>query len=835
MSQSFRSFFASSMDAALPIIFDGGLGTMIQAAQSADPSIVFSHPEELVFTRPDLIEGIHASYLAAGAQIITTNTFGANAVKLDSCSFCAADTVTAAVTLAKKAVAASGKEAFVAFDLGPTGKLLEPMGDLSFEAAVSAYKLALCAAEEAGADLAIIETISDLYEARAIILAVKESTDLPVFVTMTFQDSSERTPARTLTGADVLTCVTYLESLGPDALGFNCGGSLFDAEYLADSFVRSASIRVIAQPNAGIPVIQNGKTVFTVTPQEFAATQIKNLLSGVRILGGCCGTTPAHIGALVEAIAALNPAQLAAAQQAADRLREQNAAAVRICSYAQTASLDEPVIIGERINPTGKPKCKEALRQGNLQYLADEAALQIEAGAHILDVNTGLPGINEAETMLAAVRLLQKTFAVPLQIDSSDPSVLEQALRYYNGKALINSVNGKQESMDAVLPLVKRYGGLVVALALDETGIPQTAEGRLAVIERIVNEAAGYGIAKNRIVADALTLTVSSRQEDALETLRALSLIKNTLGIKTVLGVSNISFGLPRRDLLNAHFLNAALFAGLDACILNPLSQPMMDAFYTCRVLAARDKNCLGYLARYAGQTEPAAVVAAPKPQSGQLSDDGPKTGLYAIILNGYTARATDAARQALETQTPQHVIDSFIIPALDEAGKRYEKGSFFLPQLLLCADAASKVFDVLKQNLSQGGTQTKSKGRVLVATVYGDVHDIGKNIARAMLENYGYEVIDLGKNVAPELIVEKALEYGVGLVGLSALMTTTVVNMQKTITLLREAERRLGKKIAVMAGGAVLTESYAREIGADFYAKDALAAISAAKQIYGG
>ncbi len=827
---NFRQFFNSKIESAKPLFFDGGMGTMLQKMQAEDPTLEYELPEELVFSKSALIDSIHREYIASGCDVITANTFGANPLKMHDCTFCSLDTVKTAIKLAKASIenAHIDRPIFVALDIGPTGKLLEPMGDTSFESAYDSYKQVAIASEKAGADLVIVETMSDLYEAKAAILAVKENTSLPVFATMTFQSKLPNGSIATLTGADPLTCVTYLESLGIDAVGFNCGGSLEEARILTEQFVRHASVPVMIQPNAGLPVVEEGKTVFKVNPSEFADSQLECIKLGSAVLGGCCGTTPEHIAKMVEQANGFSDSELLAIKEKVLLLRQENKNAVRVCSGVKTVDLATPVIIGERINPTGKTKCKTALRERNFQYLADEAEAQVLAGAHILDVNAGLPDIDEKEVMVSLVRFLQRNCSVPLQIDSDNPEVLSAVLRIYNGKPLINSVSGKKQSMQDVLPLAKKYGAVVIALALNEKGIPETAEERLEIIKHIIHEGQIHNIPKNNFIADALTLTVSARQNDGLETLKTVRLIKSELGIKTALGVSNVSFGLPRRDILNAHFLTMALSAGLDACIINPLSQYMMDSFYSYRVISTDDKNCLEYMDYYSSSTEksPLSLVVEEEKQENVKS-------LAGYILRGHTESAIQLVSKLIETKTPQELIDEGIIPALDEAGSRFEKGKFFLPHLLLCADAASGVFDILKAQLQKNGVSQQQKGRIILATVYGDVHDIGKNIVKAMLENYGYEVLDLGKNVPAELIVKTAIDEDIQLIGLSALMTTTVTHMQQTIEQLRIAEKTSSKKVLVMVGGAVLTESYSKQIGADFYTKDALASVQVAKKVF--
>lgn len=869
----FRIFLAASIAERIPVFFDGGMGTMIQKTGVVGYSI----PEDLNFYHPEIIKDIHHQYLEAGANVLTANSFGANPIKLEEGRFTTEEYITEAIKLQKESIEeyenshpeTKGKH-FCSWDSGQIGKLLEPMGTLTFDEAYEAFKECALIAEKAGADLAIIETMSDLYEVKAAVLAIQENTKLPVVTTMTFQSN-----LRTLTGADVLTCVTYLESLHVDALGFNCGGSLDEDEKLADEFCRYAHLPVLSQPNAGLPVVVNGKDVFKVEPEEFSESQLKNFAKGVSLLGGCCGTTPGHIKAVADKIKSKG-----LKISDADRSLENN---TYICSYnkaIQVGGSAGPRIIGERINPTGKKKCKEALQNKDMNFILSEAESQINGGAHILDVNTGLPGIDESEMMTLAVKTIQAAFNTPLQLDSSEDKVLEHALRYYNGKALVNSVNGKQEVMDKVLPLIKHYGGSLVALCIDEDGIAPTAEGRVRVAEKIIAEAARYGIPVRDIFIDTLTLTVSSEQKAALETVRAIRILKEkygSQGIQFVLGVSNISFGLPRRDIINSRFFELALDAGLTAAIINPASQPMMDSYRAYRSLAGFDENCLEYIETYTGTVDPTTAKAKEKilldavadgtisisvntPESSsqtvtprrapvksgdaaEKKNESSESRLFAdkdedilikIIEKGFKDQAAGATEKLLATRQPVEIIDNCIVPALDNVGKDFEKGKKFLPQLLLSAETVSNSFSKIKETMENSGQAQESKGTVVIATVFGDIHDIGKNIVKAMLENYGYEVIDLGKNVPAEEIVETVISRDIKLVGLSALMTTTVANMEETIKQLHKALEENSKECKIVVGGAVLTEDYAERIGADYYSKDAMQTVAIAKEIFG-
>ena len=869
----FRIFLAASIAERIPVFFDGGMGTMIQKTGVVGYSI----PEDLNFYHPEIIKDIHHQYLEAGANVLTANSFGANPIKLEEGRFTTEEYITEAIKLQKESIEeyenshpeTKGKH-FCSWDSGQIGKLLEPMGTLTFDEAYEAFKECALIAEKAGADLAIIETMSDLYEVKAAVLAIQENTKLPVVTTMTFQSN-----LRTLTGADVLTCVTYLESLHVDVLGFNCGGSLDEDEKLADEFCRYAHLPVLSQPNAGLPVVVNGKDVFKVEPEEFSESQLKNFAKGVSLLGGCCGTTPGHIKAVADKIKSKG-----LKISDADRSLENN---TYICSYnkaIQVGGSAGPRIIGERINPTGKKKCKEALQNKDMNFILSEAESQINGGAHILDVNTGLPGIDESEMMTLEVKTIQAAFNTPLQLDSSEDKVLEHALRYYNGKALVNSVNGKQEVMDKVLPLIKHYGGSLVALCIDEDGIAPTAEGRVRVAEKIIAEAARYGIPVRDIFIDTLTLTVSSEQKAALETVRAIRILKEkygSQGIQFVLGVSNISFGLPRRDIINSRFFELALDAGLTAAIINPASQPMMDSYRAYRSLAGFDENCLEYIETYTGTVDPTTAKAKEKilldavadgtisisvntPESSiqtvtprrapvksgdaaEKKNESSESRLFAdkdedilikIIEKGFKDQAAGATEKLLATRQPVEIIDNCIVPALDNVGKDFEKGKKFLPQLLLSAETVSNSFSKIKETMENSGQAQESKGTVVIATVFGDIHDIGKNIVKAMLENYGYEVIDLGKNVPAEEIVETVISRDIKLVGLSALMTTTVANMEETIKQLHKALEENSKECKIVVGGAVLTEDYAERIGADYYSKDAMQTVAIAKEIFG-
>lgn len=790
------------------LFFDGAMGTMLQKNGMKGGDI----PELLNITDRSLIEKIHNGYLEAGSDIITANTFGANPLKAEelggSVDILAAEGTAIAKQCAEK-FSTPEKPRFAAFDMGPTGRLLEPSGDLSFDECYESFKRTAETAERSGADLVIIETMSDTLEAKAAVLAVKENTGLPVFCTMTFDESG-----KTLTGADVVVMCAILEGLGADCIGINCGLGPAQIAVMMEELAKYASIPIMAQPNAGLPRVENGQTVYDVDPDEFGRECGKIAALGASVIGGCCGTTPGHIKKLIDYCSGYAP-----------MIEEKNYTVA--ASYSRAVFLDDrPVIIGERINPTGKKKFKEALKNQDIDYILNEAFAQRDAGADILDVNVGLPEIDECATMEKAVKAVSAAVNLPLQIDSSDPVTLERALRIYNGKPMVNSVNGKKESLDAILPIVKKYGGVLVGLCLDEDGIPPTAEGRVKIAERIAEEAAKYGIKKKDLVMDALTLTISAQQRESAETIKALKMIKEYLGIKTVLGVSNISFGLPRRELINSTFFAMALNNGLDACIINPCADSMMNTCRAYKALAGIDENCAGYVSTYAGTKAQTTVTT-----TGEKAQDTPETEPLAdVIIKGLKDQAAAVTARTLEEKAPMDVINSIIIPALDHVGKEFEKGTMFLPQLMMSAETVKNSFAVIKSTIESSGKKQESKGKIVIATVKGDIHDIGKNIVKVLLENYGYDVIDLGKDVPPETIVETLIKEDVHLCGLSALMTTTVVSMEDTIKLIREK----GLDVKVFVGGAVLNQEYADMIGADAYCKDALASVNYANKFFG-
>ena len=762
--------------------FDGAMGSMLNLAAG-------ELPEQLNITDPDRVFAVHKGYAEAGADFITANTFGANSLKYDN----VAELVKAGVALAKK----TGKK--VALDIGPTGKLLKPMGDLDFEKAVELFSEVVNAGKDES-DVVIIETMSDTYELKAAILAAKENCDLPVIASMIFDEKG-----RLLTGGDVKSACAMVEGLGVDAIGFNCGLGPKQMIGLVKELRKHTSLPIIVMPNAGLPESVNGKTVYNVSPEEFAQDMKEIALLGVSYLGGCCGTTPEHIKEMISLCSGID-----------DNVPEKKNETV-VTSYSTAVTIGKkPVVIGERINPTGKKLFKEALRNNDIDYIVKEGLSQQEKGAHILDVNVGLPEIDEVKMLTDAVFSLQSVLPLPLQLDSSDPKALESALRIYNGKAMINSVNGKKSSMEEIFPLVKKYGGVVVCLCLDESGIPETAQGRIDIAKKIISTAEEYGIDKKDLVVDALTMTISTNKDNAVETLKAVKYIRNELGVGTVLGVSNISFGLPKRDAINTAFYTLALENGLSAGIINPLSEGMMNAYYSYNALMGYDDNCQEYIESVS--------------QIQTTSSANTVMDLKTAVIKGIKEDASACAKELLKDTAPLDVINEYIIPALDVVGDGFENNKIFLPQLLMSADAAKSAFDVIKQHLIVAGEDKKSGNKIVIATVEGDIHDIGKNIVKVLLSNYGFDVIDLGKDVKCEKVLEEAIKNDCKLVALSALMTTTVANMEKTIKLIHD-----NTDAKVLVGGAVLTKSYAKMINSDYYAKDAMESVRIAKAFFGG
>nr|WP_317399642.1 homocysteine S-methyltransferase family protein [uncultured Gemmiger sp.] len=790
------------------VFLDGGLGTQLQK-RGLQPG---QKPELAAFLMPETLEAIHREYAAAGADILYANTFGANEQKLTGTGYTVAQTVAASIACARRAAQPYG--ALVALDIGPLGELLAPTGTLSFEDACARFAEIVQAGVQAGADLIVIETMTDLYELKAAILAARENSTLPVLASMSFESRG-----RTFTGCTVESFGITAAGLGVDAVGINC--SLGPEEILpfAKRLCRvvPAGMPVFVKPNAGLP---NPDGSYDLTADGFVEQMLPYAATGISVVGGCCGTTPEYIRKLREAFAKLTPAQKIPVRRS------------RLCTPVRCVEVEGITVVGERINPTGKKRLQQALREGDSGYACAQAVAQAEAGAQVLDVNAGLPGIDEAATLEMLVRELQAVTDLPLQLDSNDPVALERALRIYNGKPIVNSVNGEEKSLKAILPLCKKYGAAVVGLCLDENGIPKTAEGRFAVAQKIVAATDAAGIPREDVCLDCLTLTVSAEQASAVETLKAMRLCKQELGVRTVLGVSNISFGLPCRGYMNTTFLTLAMQAGLDLAIMNPNTPEMMAAVRAFRVLTSQDEQCADYVQAYAGQqTQTVQTVKAPAaetaaPAAGVSGADDP---LADAVRRGLKKEARAAAEQALLTREPLEVVNLSLIPALDTVGDGFEKGTLFLPQLLQAATAAQAAFDVIKTAIANSGQKSVSKGKIVLATVKGDIHDIGKNIVRVVLENYGYEVTDLGRDVDPMRVVQAARETGAPLVGLSALMTTTVPSMQTTIEELHKA----GLPCKVMVGGAVLTPSFAKQIGADFYAKDAKASADYAKQLF--
>ena len=794
---------------------DGAMGTQLQL-KGLQPGEV---PELWNLTRPKDVQDIHASYFAAGSDIVYSNTFGASPAKYHG-DAPLKDVIAAAIATAK-AAAPAGK--FVALDVGPTGRLLKPAGDFEFDAAYDSFAEQIRLGTEAGADLIAIETVNDTYELKAALLAARENSNLPVIATVSLSEDG-----KLLTGGDVDCVAALFDALKPDACGFNCGLGPDKLLPFVRRLASRVSIPIIVKANAGMPRVVDGQTCFDVGPADFVKDIAACVEAGAVLVGCCCGTTPEHIRAVTERLSGV------AIQRATCDSRP--AVPTTISSYSRCVELplDDSLVIGERINPTGKKKLKEAYKSGDTGYILREAIAQADAGAHILDVNAGVPGIDEPSVLRATVEAIQSVTDVPLQIDTSDPKALEAALRHYNGKAMINSVNAKQEVMDSVFPLVAKYGGVIVALTLDEAGIPATAEGRVALAKRMIDEGAKYGLSKDDFVVDVLCLAVSADANSANVILESLRRVRYELGLRTVLGVSNISFGLPARPLLNATFYTLALEAGLTSAIVNPLSVEMMTAYKSWRALTGRDTSCNDWISSVAeGKVGGTATPAVPSVQSDSQASRQSVNSLSPLtssIVHGLKQDAATIAGGLLSSgKAPVEVIDGEIVPALEIVGKGFETGKVFLPQLLMAAEAASSAFEVIRDVLAKSGTKTELKGPIVIATVKGDIHDIGKNIVRALLENYGFKVIDLGRDVAPETIVETALRENCKLVGLSALMTTTVPFMEETIKQLNEAD----PSIKTFVGGAVLTAEYAEQIHATWYAKDAMASVRIAEEFF--
>ena len=794
------------------ILLDGGMGTMLQAAGLK----LGARPEELNITDPALIEGIHGQYAAAGSRIVNANTFGASAHKLTGSAYTLEQVITAGIENCKHACAPYG--ALTALDVGPLGELLEPSGTLAFEDAVAEYARIVKAGEAAGADLIFFETYTDLYELKAALLAAKENTHLPILASMSFEAGG-----RTFTGCTVESFAATARGLGADAVGINCSlgpKEIFPmAKRLAEAV--PGNFPVFVKPNAGLPRADGSG--YDITPQLFALQMKPYRELHLFAAGGCCGTTPEFIKLLNGTFAGCTPGRPAHRMPSV------------LCTPVDTVTVDGITVVGERINPTGKKRFQQALREGDMNYVLEQAVSQAEAGAQILDVNVGAPGVDEPVLMEQVVKALQSVTSLPLQLDSSNVEALTRGLRVYNGKPIVNSTNGEPEKLAAILPLCKKYGAAIVGLAIDEKGIQPKAADRVAIARRITEAALAAGIPREDIYIDCLTLTASAQQEDVLATVQALEACKKELGVRTVLGVSNISFGLPCRTYLNTTFLTMAMYAGLDLAIMNPSSEEMMAAVYAYNVLTNRDKQSTKYIERFADRVPAStalaqAAKAAPAASAAEAELTGPYAALMKAVEKGLKGDAAAHTRALLAEKQPLEVVDEALIPALDIVGAKYEKGTLFLPQLLQAASAAQSAFEEIKTAIAQKGEGSASKGRIVLATVKGDVHDIGKNIVRVILENYGFEVLDLGRDVPVETVVDTVREKDVHLVGLSALMTTTLKSMEETIAALHAA--KLDCKI--MVGGAVLTPEYAQKIGADWYAKDAKRSADIAKEFFG-
>lgn len=812
------------------VILDGGMGTMLQAAGLG----LGERPDVFGMKHPEVVERVQRSYVEAGSQVLYANTFGTNAHKLEGTGYTVEEVVSANIAIAKRAAAGKAK---VALDVGPIGELLEPLGMLSFEKAYEIYAQVVRAGASCGADLIIFETMTDLYEVKAAVLAAKENSELPVWTTMSFEASG-----RTFTGTTVAAMALTLTGLGVDALGINCSLGPEELVPLVEELRYWTDLPIIVKPNAGLPDPATGE--YSMGAEEFGKRMAVFPKLGASVFGGCCGTNPDFIKALADTLAEADQAE--AEETAGEEGSRQDISSERektgdvierklhrgVCSASQVAKFggrqnteriqdsERILVIGERINPTGKKRFQQALREGDMNYIMERAIEQADAGADILDINVGLPGIEEAEMMTRVVKAVQSVVSLPLQIDSSDPEAIEAGLRACNGRAIVNSVNGEQEVLEKVLPIVKKYGAAVVGLTMDKGGIPETAEARIAIAERIVKAAESYGIPREDVLIDALTLTISAQQKQAAETLKAVRYIREVMGLHCVLGVSNISFGLPERIHITASFLTQAMCCGLDFPIINPNQKEIMDMVFSYRALSGEDVDSAAYIERFAGE---AAEKAAPASSAAAEMD------IETAVLKGLKQEVADLTEKHLETMSELEVINRKLIPALDIVGDKYEKQQIFLPQLINAANAACAGFDLIKTKIAARGGESLSKGKIVMATVEGDIHDIGKNIVRVVLENYGYQVIDLGRDVPVEAVVEAVLKEEVSLVGLSALMTTTVSSMQKTIAALRKS----GHSCKIFVGGAVLTESYAMEIGADYYAKDAKASVDIAKEVF--
>ncbi|MGL5348749.1 MAG: homocysteine S-methyltransferase family protein [Peptostreptococcaceae bacterium] len=779
------------------LVFDGAMGTMLQQKGLK----IGENPEVFGFENPEKLMEIHKAYLEAGSNVITTNTFGANELKLDKIGYSVEKIVDNAISVAKLAIEKvnNSKPKFVALDIGPIGEMLEPMGTLSFDSAYEIFKRQVIQGKKSGADIIIIETMMDLYEAKAAVLAAKENSDLPIFCTMTFDENG-----RSFTGCMPESMVATIEGLGVDAIGVNCSLGPKQLLPIVEKIASMASVPVIVQANAGLPDMIEGQAIYNVDAKEFF-DGVKNFIQvGASIIGGCCGTNPSFIKEITDNLSSLKKVNI------------ENTNKCLVCSPSKVVEIKSPTVVGERLNPTGREPLKQALKNENLEYIINLALEQIKGGADILNVNVGLPDIDEEKMIPKVIKEIQSIIDTPLQVDSSNIKALEQGLRYYNGKTILNSVNGKEESLENILPIAKKYGACIVGLTLDESGIPKTAEGRFEIAKKIVDRAVSYGIKKSDIFIDCLSLTVSAQQEEATATIECIKMVKEKLGVKTILGVSNISFGLPNREALNSTFLTLALGSGLDLPIINPNEESMMNAINAFKVLNNIDKGCIRYIEQYSDY----------KKHNNKNVTLDKNLSLDQIVSRGLKDEAEAITLELLKQHNENYVLDKILIPALDEVGKKYDGGEVFLPQLIQSAETVKASLNTIKKHLELSNSNAVSKGKIIVATVKGDIHDIGKNIVKIMLENYGYEVIDLGKDVPIEDVVNYAKEKQIKLIGLSALMTTTVSSMKETI----EAIRLEGIEAKIFVGGAVLTEEYAMMIGADYYSKDAKSAVEIAK-----
>ncbi len=781
------------------LLFDGAMGTMLQQKGLK----IGENPEIFALKNPEKLMEIHKLYLEAGCNVITTNTFGANGLKLDKLGYTVEEVVENAVKMARSAIEKvdKSKPRYVALDIGPIGEMLEPMGTLSFDNAYEVFKRQAIQGEKSGVDLIIIETMMDLYEAKAAVLAVKENTNLPVFCTMTFDENE-----RSFTGCMPESMVATIEGLGVDAIGVNCSLGPKQLLPIVKKICKTATIPVIVQANAGLPDIIDGQAIYNVNKDDFYEGVQKFIEAGASIIGGCCGTNPSFINKISQNLDKLKIVEI-----------EKEVKSI-VCSPSKCVEIKAPTVMGERINPTGKKLLQQSIKNGNFDYAINLGLEQINAGAEILNVNVGLADIDESKMMPRILKEIQSVIDVPLQVDSSDIKALEQGLRYYNGKTIANSVNGKEESLNSILPIVKKYGACVVGLTLDEKGIPQKAQDRFKIAKKIVDKAMEYGIKKQDIFIDCLSLTVSAQQEEAIETLKCIKMVKEDLGVKTILGVSNISFGVPNRKALNSSFLTLTLGYGLDLPIINPNEENMMEAINSFKVIKNIDKNCVEYINKYNTITNNKNINKS-KENNSELT-------LKQVVERGLQEDCKSITTSLLQKYSEDKILDEILIPALDEVGKKYDNGEIFLPQLIQCAETVKVSLNVIKESSLQKNDKSVYKGKIILATVKGDIHDIGKNIVKIMIENYGYEVIDLGKDVPIEVVVEEAKKRKIKLIGLSALMTTTVVSMKETI----EALRKEDMDVKVFVGGAVLNEEYAKEIGSDYYSKDAKSAIEIAK-----